>query len=396
MADRRLRFGIIGTGSRGIGSYGRGLREEFADQADITALSDADPVRLRLGAEALEVERASTDPAVVLANPDVDAVIVTTPDSTHADLACAALAAGKHLLCEKPIATTVEDCNRIRAAARSSAGGFMTGFVLRYVPFFQDMHRAIGDGEIGAPQAAAITDNRDGAGYFRRWHRLRANSGGLLVHKSCHALDIVGWMLDARPRSVSASGGVAVYTPKPWAGERCLTCQAAADCPEYVDVTAGRLKQLYYDAEATSGYVADTCVFNSEKDTVDHASAAIEYEGGRRAVYTMCLFSPYTEREIGVWGADGKVEGRDSAGAYRLRGRRDGRDEERAAAWPAGGHGGGDRRLLADALAVFRGERDPVADLDAAYWAAVLGIAAETSAARGGQRLTLAELGATP
>jgi len=203
-------------------------------------------------------------------------------------------------------------------------------------------------------------------------------------------------MLGARPVSVSATGGVAVFTPKDWAGERCLTCDAADTCPEYVDITQGRLKELYYDAEATSGYIFDTCVFNSEKDTVDHASASIEYEGGKRVSYSLCLFASYTTREIGVWGEDGKVEGRDGQDAFRFTGRRDDRDEERTVEVARGGHGGGDTRLLADALAVFSGERDPVAGLDAAYWAAVLGIAAAESVARGGRRLTLSELGATP
>ena len=108
------------------------------------------------------------------------------------------------------------------------------------------------------------------------------------------------------------------------------------------------------------------------------------------------LVGSYTTREIGVWGEDGKVEGRDGQDAVRLTGRREDRDEDRPVEVASGGHGGGDVRLLADALAVFRGERDPVAGLDAAYWAAVLGIAAEESVARGGRRLTLAELGATP
>ncbi|MDE2898069.1 MAG: Gfo/Idh/MocA family oxidoreductase, partial [Chloroflexota bacterium] len=260
MVTDRLRFGIIGTGGRGLGSFARGLRNDFPDQADIVALSDMDPVRLALGAKHFEVDRTDTDPSVVLDNPEVDVVVITTPDATHANYAVAALEAAKHVICEKPIATTIDDCNRIRDTARRSPGGFMTGFVLRYVPFYDRMHQAIVNGEIGDPRLVQMTDNRDGAGYFRRWHRLRANSGGLLVHKSCHALDIAGWMLGARPLSVSATGGVAVFTPKDWAGERCLTCDAADTCPEYVDITQGRLKELYHDAEATSGYIFDTCV----------------------------------------------------------------------------------------------------------------------------------------
>ena len=127
----KVRFGIVGTGSRGIGAYGRLLREVYRDEADIVAISDSDPVRLGVGSERLEVSQMGTDPAVVLDNPDVDAVIITTPDASHANLACAALSADKHVLCEKPLATTIDDCNRIRAAAHASRGELMTGFVLR-------------------------------------------------------------------------------------------------------------------------------------------------------------------------------------------------------------------------------------------------------------------------
>ena len=86
MPDNRLRFGIIGTGGRGLGSFARGLRNDFPDQADIVALSDMDTVRLAVGAKHFEVDRTDTDPSVVLDNPDVDVVVITTTDATHAGL----------------------------------------------------------------------------------------------------------------------------------------------------------------------------------------------------------------------------------------------------------------------------------------------------------------------
>ena len=138
---------------------------------------------------------------------------------------------------------------------------------------------------------------------------------------------------------------------------------------------------------------------NVPTDPVTHSisnlPAGLTFAAATRAV-TGTPTASYTAREIGVWGEAGKVEGREGVGTYRLSGRRDERDENRSVEMAEGGHGGGDVRLLADALSVFRGERDPVAGLDAAYWAAVLGIVAEESVARGGERLTLAELGATP
>jgi hypothetical protein len=152
---------------------------------------------------------------------------------------------------------------------------------------------------------------------------------------------------------------------------------------------------MYYEAEATSGYVRDVCVFNSEKDTVDHAAVSIEYAEGVRAAYSLCLFASYNRRDVSVWGTEGKVEGSEDRADVVVTSRRHDREDHRRVEAVAGGHGGGDLGLLADALAALKGERDPSADLEAGYWSAVLGIAAEESVAQGGRRLSLAELGVT-
>ena len=391
----KIRFGIVGTGGRGLRSFGANLRQHFADDTTVVALADRDPTRLRYAAEQLGVERTYGAAAELIGDRDVDVVVITTPDATHVEIALEAIAAGKHVICEKPLATTIEDCNRVRAAAARSNRVFMVGFVLRYVPFYRTMRAAVVDGAIGAPLLINAADNRRGADYFRRWHRLRSNSGGLLVHKSCHLLDIVNWVIDRRPVSVSASGGVAVFTPKDWAGERCLTCPAKDTCPEYLDITQGELGRMYYEAEATSGYVRDVCVFNSEKDTVDHAAVSIEYADGVRATYSLCLFASYDRRDVSVWGAEGKAEGSEDGVDVVVTSRRHDREDRHRVKAAKGGHGGGDLGLLADALAALKDRREPSADLEAGYWSAVLGIAAEESVAQGGRRLDLAELGVT-
>ncbi len=388
------RFGIIGTGSRGLNAFGRNLRERFSDQSEITALCDSDPTRLGFAAKTLGVETTYQSVSALIADSKVDVVVITTPDFTHANIALEAIDADKHVICEKPLATSIEDCNRVLAAGRGSDRLFMVGFVLRYTPFFAALHESVSRGEIGQPSFLTAIDNRVGGSYFRRWHRLRRNSGGLLVHKSCHALDAINWIFDQRPTAVAATGGIAVYSPKDWAGQRCLTCDAKHTCPEYTDITQGDNADLYYKAEATSGYIADTCVFNSEKDTVDHAAAYVEYDGGPRSSYSLCLFASYTGREFGVWGTDGKLEGTETGHSLRLTRAVGETVETRPVERLDGGHGGGDVGLLEDCFSALASDRDPSAGLEAGYWAAVLGIAAEESVARGGERVTLAELGA--
>ncbi len=127
---------------------------------------------------------------------------------------------------------------------------------------------------------------------------------------------------------------------------------------------------------------------------MDHAAAYVEYEGGPRASYSLCLFASYTGREFGVWGETGKLEASDAGDALRLT--RAGQESvhTRPIQRREGGHGGGDVGLLEDCFSTLHSGQDPAAGLEAGYWAAVLGITAEESVARGGERITLAQLGA--
>ena len=214
----KIRFGIIGVGSRGIRTFGRHLRGAYADRAELVALADLDPNRLGIAAKMLGVDKTYGSHSQLIQDAGVDAVVITTPDYTHAEIALEAMDAGKLIICEKPVATTIDDANRLLEAGRRFGKSFQVGFVLRYAPFFKGMHAAIVDGRIGKPLFAAAVDNRAGSGYFRSWHRLRKYSGGLLNHKSGHTLDILNWMLDGVPMAVSATGGVAHYGPRELGG----------------------------------------------------------------------------------------------------------------------------------------------------------------------------------
>jgi predicted dehydrogenase len=250
-------------------------------------------------------------------------------------------------------------------------------------------------------------DNRAGGEYFRNWHRLRRFSGGLLNHNSSHTLDIINWMLGQRPVAVAAAGGIAHFGPRDWAGERCRDCRVAEICPEYFDISEGLLGELFSTAEEAGDSNTDRCVFNSDKDTVDHATVNIEYDGGAKATYGLCLFAPYNQRELGVMGASGKLEGREGDDSVRLTLRSGYGGGQGAGGRPAsdellevgavggeavsGGHGGGDIGLLDNCFDVLEGKSEPLADLEAGYWSAVLGLTAEESVARGGERLTIPE-----
>ncbi len=383
MADRQ-KAAIIGMGQRGTGAYGKLLSSLFVDEVEITALVDSNPKRLIGAARLLQLEsvRQYTDYQEVLADPGVTMVVVTTPDHTHGEVAAAAVRAGKHVLCEKPLATSPEECGEILSAAQEDQI-VQVGFVLRYHGLYAEARRLLARGDIGTVRQIDAVDNRQGADYFRRWHRFRSRSGGLFNHKSTHLLDIVNWWAGGQPEEVHAFGGVAVFTPGRWQGERCLTCSYQKECPEYLDLRNEPYRSLYLEAEAVDGYLRDTCVFTSEKTTVDHGSAVLRYDNGVTATYSLSLFAPVDNRQIMVFGDHGKLEFDEASGSIVVTDRHTGIEHRTYVPPESGGHGGSDVRLLQGFFQALRDGQPPTADVKAGAVSCVLGLAAEHSTAEG-------------
>ncbi|MGI9170317.1 MAG: Gfo/Idh/MocA family protein, partial [Caulobacteraceae bacterium] len=183
--DRPIRCAIVGAGARGS-SFARRL--QALEGVDLRWLADISPDRLEACRDRLAEPpaRLTTAPGEALADPEVEAVFVTTPDFTHRALAVAAFEAGKHVFVEKPLATTLADAKAILAAWRASGRVLQLGYVLRETPFYNAVRQVIAAGRLGRIIALRLTDDlgvEHGASFMRRWHRRSANSGGLMVHK---------------------------------------------------------------------------------------------------------------------------------------------------------------------------------------------------------------------
>lgn len=111
-------LGVIGVGDRAVG-YLQGTFKKLSDEkaAKVVGVADTNPVRVVEGGKDLGASQTFTDYRKLLELPQLDAVFIMTPDFTHAPIVLDAIAAGKHIFCEKPMATTVEDCNAIVSAA---------------------------------------------------------------------------------------------------------------------------------------------------------------------------------------------------------------------------------------------------------------------------------------
>ncbi|MEV4077392.1 Gfo/Idh/MocA family protein [Nonomuraea fuscirosea] len=388
-----MRYAFVGLGHRAQ-MYVDALLGEWRDAGTIVALCDVNRTRMdyyaeRIGHEVPRFAPAEFGKALELA----DAVIVTTVDATHATYVCAALDAGRDVIVEKPLTIDADGCAAIAAAAERSSGKLIVTFNYRYSPRNSAVRRLLMEGAIGEVTSVHfewMLDTIHGADYFRRWHRGRANSGGLLVHKSTHHFDLMNWWLGSAPEMVFAQTGLRFYgadnARKRGLGERPERAQGAPGLgtdPYLLDISKDeRLRRLYLEAEHEDGYVRDQDVFGEGIDIDDNMSVMVRYANRAVMTYSLHAHSPWEGYRVAFNGTAGRLEldvverewtpqhaaidpsaaakEHATGSSERLTLRRHWSEpEEVPIETGAGGHGGGDRLLLND---VFRGpDGDPLA-----------------------------------
>lgn len=322
-ASEKQRFIIAGLGNRGRDSFARSLLgfeyrglPEFKEKAEIVAFVDTNRGRARVANDFLgtQVPIYSTVDEAADAH-EADWTIVTTPDHTHADVACAALNRGMDVVIDKPFATSVWECNRIIKAGEDNSRQVIVGHNYRYNEYMLTLAKMVRSGEIGnvlQVEAAEILDLDHGGSYFHRWHAEFKNSAGLMNHKCCHQVDIVNWVLNDDPVGVAAMGDRTYYVPRPDLnhGDRCLDCPITATCPHYCDVDAHdhRLRRMYVDVEKEDGYIRDRCVFSDRNTVNDREVLNIRYSKGTTASFSLCAFAPREYSYFLFTGTRGRLE----------------------------------------------------------------------------------------
>lgn len=221
-----LSVGLIGAGKRGNAHLTRLLQRP---DVTVRAVCDIDPkARDTAQTAARAAEPASyEDYKALLAEDSIDAVLIATPCHLHAEMAAAALRAGKHVFCEKPLAITADQVGQVLQAARESNAVFQVGQQSRNSPHLQHVVRQIHErGVIGTPLVIKAqrhgTPSRpeatreDGSGRNRRfpgWYNDVTKSGDLIVENAIHNLDVCNWLAGSRPASVCGHGKR--YLPRP-------------------------------------------------------------------------------------------------------------------------------------------------------------------------------------
>lgn len=282
-----------------LGALGFGLRGSLASTAHrpghgsrVTVVADPDPVRRDDAMARIPGVRAVDDHRKAIESPDVDAVLVLTPDHTHADLACAALRAGKPVFVEKPLDITVERCDRILHTARETGTRLYVGHNMRHMPVVRLMRDIVARGEIGEVKTVWVRHfvGYGGDWYFKDWHAERRYTTGLLLQKGAHDIDVLHWLADGYTRRVQAFGDLMVYGDNPH--RRAL----------------GEPKTADWYTEDGHWPPHTQRALNHIIDVEDVSMVNMCLDNGVLAAYQQCHFTPDYWRNYTVIGDAGRLE----------------------------------------------------------------------------------------
>jgi len=313
--------------------YIEATTETYAHRAELVGLCDLNAGRLQRAvamARKAGVQVASYDAPdfeKMIAEAKPDCVVVATKDCDHDRYIIRAMELGCDVIIEKPLTTDETKCRAIIDAQRRTGRQCTVTFNYRYAPVRTQVKDLLMSGAVGRIVSVDfhwLLDTNHGADYFRRWHRNRANSGSLLVHKATHHFDLAHWWLSDIPQTVYATGSRQFYTPEIAAryglnnrNSRCTGCAEAGTCKFYLDLDSSEgLRALYRDCESYDGYFRDKCVFEPENGTEmvpgvdiwDTMSVNVEYARGAVMTYSLFAYSPWEGYSIAFNGTKGRLQ----------------------------------------------------------------------------------------
>ncbi len=196
------RVALIGTGLVALQNHIPGVRLHPA--GDVVALCDADPRALEQAVDASGIERTFTDYKALMREADIDAVVIATPNHVHAPISFAAIEAGKHVLCEKPLGMNHAETEAMAHAAEKAGVVNMTAFTYRFIPAIRWMKRLIDEGAIGTLYHVRVRRLQDWGERALGWRQHRALCGsGELGDMLAHRIDYVHYLVGPFTRLVA-------------------------------------------------------------------------------------------------------------------------------------------------------------------------------------------------
>jgi predicted dehydrogenase len=385
----RKRYALVGTGGRASFFYSA-IARDFKETSELVAFCDVNQTRMNVANKKIEAFGAGPLPTYkseefdrMIEESKPDFVIVTTVDRTHHTYIIRAMELGCDVITEKPMTVDEVKCQEILDAVKRTGRQLRVTFNYRYSPHNTKIRELIADGVIGDVNSVHfewLLNTKHGADYFRRWHRDKRNSGGLLVHKSTHHFDLVNFWLGTQPATVFALGDLMFYGREnaEKRGEtkfysRAYGSEYAKNDPFALHLEENaQLKAMYLDAEKEDGYYRDQSVFGDGINIEDTMGVMVKYRSNAILTYNLYAYAPWEGFRVCFNGTKGRIEMNvieqsyvNSGGEQGLEGAVTGKtitvhpmfnkpyDVEVEEG--VGGHGGGDPVLLNDLF----GERTP-------------------------------------
>ncbi|MHA1671505.1 MAG: Gfo/Idh/MocA family protein [Promethearchaeota archaeon] len=264
------RFNIIGSGMMGI----EHLRVTYLEsRATIHGIYDPNPRSVAAAQSAL----SQIDPELELKvydnleaacmDPDVDGLIISTPNFSHISVIREAIKSKKHILLEKPMATTIPNAHEIYTIANNYPAVFQIGLQYRYKAMYVEaIQEALNHRKLGDIKMIHLLEHRyPFLDKVKQWNKFNQYSGGTLVEKCCHYFDLLNLFAQSRPKKIYATGSMAV-----------------------------NFKTFEYEGK--------------QSDILDNAVVSVDYENGVRAGFTLCMFSPQFYEELMLCGNEGYLQ----------------------------------------------------------------------------------------
>lgn len=401
---RRLKAIVLGAGYRGR-AYAE-YAQAHPDELEIVGVADPEQ------AETIPAARYWKDWRDCLADaPEADIAVIAMPDALHYEPSLVALEKGYHLLLEKPISPTVEQCRAVIAKALEKKRLVIVGHVLRYTRYFAHIKALLDSGELGEVVSIA---HQESAGFFKVAHSYcRGNwanskkSSPIILAKCSHDLDLFAWWIGKPCRRVSSFGSIKLFKPenKPaGAADRCVNCPAAVEkkcvwSAKKMYLQYDDLKYLFADRSdaAMRKLIEETeygkCVYCCDNDVPDHQAVNMEFEGGATVSHVMTGFTERNIRTTRIACTRGEITGDgETLNICRF----DGGDVETGVPYALqianpSRHGGGDFNLVSEMIRLLqRNDPEEISRTTAeALESHVIAFAAEESRLNGGKVIEL-------
>jgi len=324
--DAKKRFAVVGTGGR-ASMFIQAITTTYRESCELVALCDLSQTRMNWHNELLETQAGLAPVPTyhadqfdqMISDTHPDTVIVASMDATHHLYINRAMELGCDVISEKPMTIDAEKARSIFETIERSGKIQRVTFHFRYAAAFTKLREQIMQGVVGRPLCVDFSwllDTYHGADYFRRWHREKQNSGGLLVHKATHHFDLVNWWIDSYPEEVFAFGDLLFYGKEnAEARGETYTYKRYTGVPEaqedpfalFLDQDAS-LRGLYLEAENDNGYIRDRNVFGEPITIEDTMAVTARYRNGVILSYSLIAYSPWEGLHVAITGTKGRIE----------------------------------------------------------------------------------------